>query len=155
MTTMQGQLLSGPDDLPLAFVHVEDGAMLLDPSTGGVLGSADTFARFAVARREEHEGHARVVSTDGFAVAADQVRVAYARPRPEEVGPDDQWIHVDLDQQTLVAYEGDRPVLATLVSSGKEGFEPPRPGWRVEGVFLFRGRVRGGLPTASGQRTFG
>ena len=28
----------------------------------------------------------------------------------------------------------------------EEGLEAPRPGWRVEGVFFFSGRVSGGLP---------
>ncbi len=36
-----------------------------------------------------------------------------------------------------------------------EGLELPRPGWRVEGVFLFTGRVTGGLPAARGRRGFG
>jgi len=54
------------------------------------------------------------------------VRVARRRERRPrhrrmgEVGPDDQWIDIDLSQQTLVAYEGDRPVFATLISSGKK-----------------------------------
>jgi hypothetical protein len=49
--------------------------------------------------------------------------VAEAHERPREVGEDEPWVHVDLHQQTLVLYEGDRPVFATLVSSGQEGFE--------------------------------
>jgi hypothetical protein len=36
--------------------------------------------------------------------------------RPEGVG--ERWVAVDLYEQTLVAYEGDTPVFATLVSSG-------------------------------------
>jgi hypothetical protein len=28
----------------------------------------------------------------------------------------------------------------------EDGFDPPRPGWRIEGAFLFTGRVSGGLP---------
>lgn len=54
------------------------------------------------------------------------VRVARRRDRRPrhrrmgEVGPNDQWIDIDLSQQTLVAYEGDRPVFATLISSGKK-----------------------------------
>lgn len=39
-------------------------------------------------------------------------------PRPEEVGPDEFWVEIDLYEQNLVAYEGDRMVFATLVSSG-------------------------------------
>lgn len=38
--------------------------------------------------------------------------------RPEEVGPDEYWVEVDLYEQSLAAYVGDRMVFATLVSSG-------------------------------------
>ncbi len=31
----------------------------------------------------------------------------------------------------------------------KDGFEPPRPGWRIEGTFMFSGRIAGGLPSPS------
>ncbi len=54
------------------------------------------------------------------------VRVARRRDRRPrhrrmgEVGPNDQWIDINLSEQTLVAYEGDRPVFATLISSGKK-----------------------------------
>jgi len=38
--------------------------------------------------------------------------------RPEDVTADEKWVAVDLYEQTLVAYEGDTPVFATLVASG-------------------------------------
>ncbi len=55
--------------------------------------------------------------------------VAIAKPteRPEEVSG--RWVAVDLYEQTLVAYEGDTPVFATLVATGL-------PSWDTrEGVF--------------------
>jgi hypothetical protein len=129
--TLQGEPLDGAHALPLAFVYVDD-AELVDPDSGATRGTAERYARFAVA--DEHapdDGPGFVVGTDGFAVARDHVRVARLRARPPEVGADEPWIHVDLGQQVLVAYEGDRPVLATLVSSGKPGFEPPLGLFRV------------------------
>lgn len=46
-----------------------------------------------------------------------------ARPtiaaRPPEARDDERWIDIELASQTLVAYEGDRPVFATLVSTGR------------------------------------
>lgn len=140
--TMQGELLLGDDALPLAFVHAED-AVLVDPETGASRGTAERFARFTVGDvRERGDGSAWVFATDGFAIAREDVRVARAQARPPEVGAGEQWIHIDLDQQTLVAYEGDRPVLATLVSSGKPGFEPP--------VGLFRVHKKYATVTMSG-----
>ena len=51
------------------------------------------------------------------------------KSRPEGVGPADKWIEVDLFEQTLAAYEGDRLVYATLISSGL-------PWWQTEsGLF--------------------
>jgi L,D-transpeptidase catalytic domain len=131
--TMQGELLAGADALPLAFVYADE-AVLVDPDSGAPLGRAERFARFGVQAVRDGEGEGVtpwVVATDGFAVAADRVRLARIRARPVEVGADEQWIHIDLDEQVLVAYEGDRPVLATLVSSGKEGFVPPLGLYRV------------------------
>jgi lipoprotein-anchoring transpeptidase ErfK/SrfK len=45
-----------------------------------------------------------------------------ATPPPAEIGGEaatERWIDVDLAQQVLVAYEGPKPVFATLVSTGK------------------------------------
>ena len=39
-------------------------------------------------------------------------------PRPEGVGENEHWAEIDLYEQTLAAYEGDRMVYATLISSG-------------------------------------
>jgi hypothetical protein len=49
-----------------------------------------------------------------------QIRVAKVSPitRPEGIGQDDHWIAVDLFEQTIAAYEGDRMVFASLISSG-------------------------------------
>ncbi|MBK7074794.1 MAG: L,D-transpeptidase [Myxococcales bacterium] len=55
---------------------------------------------------------------DGEWIDAGQVRVAMPMPMPAGVKPGERWIDVDLDQQLLVAYEGDLPVYATLVSTG-------------------------------------
>jgi hypothetical protein len=46
--------------------------------------------------------------------------------RPAGVGSGDKWIEVDLYEQTLAAYEGDRMVYATLVSSGLPQWETHR-----------------------------
>ncbi|MEM9067293.1 MAG: L,D-transpeptidase [Myxococcota bacterium] len=58
--------------------------------------------------------------------------VAERIDRPEEVAEGEPWVHVDLSEQTLVLYEGDTPVFATLVSTGVEDNETPT------GVFEIR-----------------
>ncbi len=58
-------------------------------------------------------------------VARADVRMAAITEPPEGTGADEKWFDVDLDNQVLVAYEGTRPVYATLVSTGKYGHWTP------------------------------
>jgi lipoprotein-anchoring transpeptidase ErfK/SrfK len=51
--------------------------------------------------------------------------------RPALVPKRARLIHVRLAEQTLVAYEGEQAVYATLISSGKAGFETPMGLFRV------------------------
>jgi L,D-transpeptidase catalytic domain len=44
-------------------------------------------------------------------------------PAPHELKPGEKWVDVNLTAQTLVAYEGDRPVYATIVSSGRRNLQ--------------------------------
>jgi hypothetical protein len=46
-------------------------------------------------------------------------------PRPEGVDPEAKWVQVNLFEQTLAAYEGDRMVYATLISSGLAVWNTP------------------------------
>lgn len=53
----------------------------------------------------------------GFVEAA-ALRVPRRMPRPIEIARDEAWLDVELASQTLVAYVGDEPRFATLVSTG-------------------------------------
>jgi len=46
-------------------------------------------------------------------------------PPPSEVGPGEKWIEIDLFEQTIAAYEGERLVYATLISSGRTSTATP------------------------------
>jgi hypothetical protein len=59
------------------------------------------------------------------------IAILEPQPRPDGIGPDEQWILVDLSDQLAVAYEGDLPVYATVVSTGKRGAETPRGKWKM------------------------
>lgn len=52
-------------------------------------------------------------------VLAADVNEVRRRPVPEGVNAVGKWIDIDLGEQVLVAYEGERPVYATLVASGR------------------------------------
>ncbi len=62
---------------------------------------------------------------DAHYLKAWYVAVAEAIERPKEIRANEPWVHVNLEQQTLVAYRGDTPVYATLVSSGVSGHNTP------------------------------
>jgi lipoprotein-anchoring transpeptidase ErfK/SrfK len=47
-------------------------------------------------------------------------QVARAEKPPKDLAPNEKWIDVNLKTQTLVAYEGEKPVYATVVSTGKK-----------------------------------
>ncbi len=71
------------------------------------------------------------------------IRVARFRPRPAAIGADQHWVGVNLREQTAVAYEGDRPVYATMIASGLPGTPT------VQGIFrtwlrLASGKMSGG-----------
>ncbi len=109
--------------LPLAFAvqrsvqgyeRTEQGRMR--PSRAAALAYHDRV--FVVA--EENDGHTSWLRTaEGRYYREQDLTVLRAQPRPPEVPEGAQWIDIDLTHQTLVAYEGDRPVYATLISSGR------------------------------------
>jgi hypothetical protein len=142
--TLRGDTLGeGGAELPLAFVH-EPQVPVLASDGASARGLALKYARFAVTDEIEIGGHAFVETPHGL-VARASVRIARKIDRPDRVGPGEQWIHIDLDEQTLVAYEGDRPVRATLVSSGKPGYEPPLGLFRVHKKYTSK-RMQGDDP---------
>jgi lipoprotein-anchoring transpeptidase ErfK/SrfK len=55
----------------------------------------------------------------GFWVRVPELRAAHPAI-PADIGADEKWIDVDLTRQQLVAFEGRRPVFATLISSGRK-----------------------------------
>lgn len=68
---------------------------------------------------------------DGRWVRQTYFSIVDVNPRPEGVGEDEFWTEVDLYEQTFAAYEGDRMVYATLISSGLNWW-PTREGlWQV------------------------
>jgi hypothetical protein len=122
--------------LPLAFVYDQDRDLLkLEGDEPRVVGRAEKHARFMVQEERVEHGVDYVIGAAG-AVRRDEVRVARRSPRPADVPKGAKWIHVDLDQQTLVAYEGDEPVYATVISSGKKGYEPPTGLFEVEQKYI-------------------
>ena len=85
----------------------------------------------------EFQGKQYVELTDGSYMKKSQLRVTEPGPPPEGLAENERYIDVDLGSQTLVAYEGSRPVYATLISSGKHSKDKekdhstPTGEWRI------------------------
>lgn len=60
-----------------------------------------------------------------------QVGIVSVSPRPDGIAATEKWIEVNLFEQTLAAYEGDRMVYATLVSSGLPQWPTPTGLFRI------------------------
>ncbi|MHB1185514.1 MAG: L,D-transpeptidase [Desulfobulbia bacterium] len=95
-------------------------------------------ARSLVIVHETREVEQRKWCRIGTGVWVPYNRLAMVIPalRPQEVGESERWIEVNLTEQTLSAYEGDRLIFATLVSSGDERFPT------IKGLFRIWAKVR-------------
>jgi len=71
------------------------------------------------------EDGARVQLREGGWALRRDLHVAELTAPPSDTGATERWFDVDRDAQVLVAYEGTRPVYATLVSTGKWQHETP------------------------------
>jgi lipoprotein-anchoring transpeptidase ErfK/SrfK len=146
---MRGVLITGDVQLPLGFVWTAVSrqarpppppapAPLLERSQRRAEppNSVDVVphhANFRVRARAPWAGREVVVTTDGFGVPRERVRIAARISRPRGIGARDKWVHVDLREQVLVAYHGDTPIFATLVSSGRDdGYATPTGLFRID-----------------------
>jgi hypothetical protein len=123
-------------ELPLAFVWGED-RELFDVAGDDVrvAGKAEKHARFVIQEEFRKGGVAYVAGSEG-ALRRDEVRVARKVKVPKGVPDGAKWVHVHLPEQTLVAYEGSEPIYATVISSGKEGYEPPTGLFKVQQKYI-------------------
>ncbi len=64
-------------------------------------------------------------------IRARATRMAHQEAVPPGIRQGERWIDVDLANQTLVAYEGVKPVFATLISAGKKKHETRHGVFRV------------------------
>jgi hypothetical protein len=135
--SMRGVVLEGDWRPPVGFVFRRGASALRrEPSTGVLRerGEAEYHRplRLTDERIERRGGGVYRVARDGTIVRETAMRIIDVTTRPAQVPEGDRWIHVDLSEQTLVAYEGDRAVFATLVSTGREGFGTPVGTYRVQ-----------------------
>jgi lipoprotein-anchoring transpeptidase ErfK/SrfK len=115
-----------PNDLPFAFVR-EQGAVSYRLSGDDATKGDDIAYRSIVeltGKQKKIAGERYFAVRSGDWVRASDVGLVIAPhtwPKVAESG--DKWVEVSLSQQTLVLWEGKRPIYATLVSTGRKGFE--------------------------------
>jgi hypothetical protein len=122
--TFRGRVLpNGEADLPIHFIVRQLPLMRREAEGSDVLVESDkTPERLSTHPfvDEVFVGNNRFyVDGDGLLMRSYAVGKAAKVKRPPSVGPEERWVHIDLSEQTLVAYDGERPVFATLVSTGK------------------------------------
>ena len=129
--------------LPVAWVHGwRKNAPLytIDEGTNTVTsaGTVDRMQPIQLAGRTgKFRGNEYHQTKDGTWIKGIHVRVTSPGAPPSDLSPKERWIDINLSEQTLVAFEGTRPVYATLVSTGKESkiedkdHRTPSGEWRI------------------------
>jgi hypothetical protein len=76
---------------------------------------------------------------EGAFLRSRQVRVITAHAPPTDLAPNEKWVDVNLDHQSVVAYEGTRAVYVTVASTGRrnrsdpdENYETIQGGFRIQ-----------------------
>ncbi len=138
-----GLVLRRELDLPVAFV-MRRGEKLYGRHRGvdslRALRTIDYREGFALSGRRTRFGNAIFLETRGgdYLRRHDDLRLIEPRDEmPRWAKNERTWLDVSLTSQTLVAYEGKRPVYATLMSSGRDGLGDPENSYStVQGLYL-------------------
>jgi lipoprotein-anchoring transpeptidase ErfK/SrfK len=143
--TFQGVEVDGEKlKLPLAFVYgARKSATIyaIDPTTKRltVKAAAKKWQALQLTGKTETIANKEYLELgDGTWVRAGEVRKTTPSARPAEVGETERWIDVDISEQTLIAFQGDQAVYATLISSGKESKIAEKDHSTPRGIFRVR-----------------
>jgi L,D-transpeptidase catalytic domain len=113
----RGRPLDGA--LNVAWVNVERSHLRKAPGGPALQGALPRQTRFSVLETRDVGGKKWLrVGQDEWLQHSDATTPTPS-PKPVEVKPGERWFDVELASQTLTAYVGDRPVFATLVSTGR------------------------------------
>ncbi|WP_437993185.1 L,D-transpeptidase family protein [Sorangium sp. So ce145] len=115
--------------LPVAFARRRHAARLVPGERGGVTRAPLRFREAIPLSGSSRRlgGLDYLEARDGSLVRSDEVVRVDPLPRtPAWAVRGRKWIDVSIDKQSLVAYEGTRPVYVTLVSTGADGLGDPK-----------------------------
>ncbi len=136
----QGVALDAQTTLPVAFVMSPTASLWR--THGRAVTAAGRAARLTMIPLLDEAaitigGEQYLRAVDGTMVRARQVRVVARHDSPADLGaPDEGWIDVNLDRQSIVAYEGAQPVYVSLVSTGRRSRTNPEENYEtLQGSF--------------------
>lgn len=128
-----GQTITTANPLPIAWAirsghkliqrHLADGTVRFEKAT-----TQPAVARHEILPwkgRQSHDGIGYHALKDGTFLKDWFVAVAEVITPPRKLAASQNWIHIDISQQTLVVYRGRQPVFATLASTGLAGHDTP------------------------------
>lgn len=121
-SSLEGVHFEEGEGLPVAF-HVRGGITLWSRSeSGGFSPQAEQRDKRAFRLTGERATGGMIETTEGFWLVESTVRLIEARESfPSIATGRRKWVDVSIKNQSLVAYEGKRPVYATLISGGRGG----------------------------------
>ncbi len=121
-STLEGIIFEAGESLPVAF-HVRGGITLWKQTeSGGFLPHEEQRDKRAFRLTGKTAKGGMIETSEGLWLVESTVRVVKPRDSfPSIATGRRKWIDVSVKEQTLVAYEGQRAVYATLVSAGRGG----------------------------------
>jgi len=140
-SAFHGITLDDSTTLPVAFVRSKHAARYTLTEAGGLARGEPLAHREAVPVTDVVKragGMLYLQARDGSFVSSEQVvKVDKFRKAPAWAAAGRKWIDVSILRQALVAYEGEKPVYATLVSTGADGIgDPKKTHSTIQGAFL-------------------
>ena len=137
-SALRGIVLDADKTLPVAFVTSRY-SMRYTQNAFGEFAPSGTFGYREALRLTGRGLAGGMLEVEGGSWAADATlrRIEPRTAFPSIATGDRKWIDVSIERQTLVAYEGKRPVYATLVSTGLGGLgDPGTSSATVRGTFM-------------------
>jgi len=130
-------------DFPVAFIlnwHSHKYTLSEDHKKATATDPIRRFAAVQLTGQDASLGGQHYLETaDGWWMRESEGTVARTTAPPKDLLPKEKWIDVNLKTETLVAFEGDRPVFATLVSTGRMNDEDKEKDHRSKpGTFRIR-----------------
>ncbi len=130
----QGEALTTDATSPIAvgWILVDKTNVLAEPKPNAkVVGARTRLQKIDVLETKKVMNVAYARIAENAWIRAIDARIPTRAARPEEALPESRWIDVDTSTQTLVAYEGDKPVFATMASTGRVGTPTPKGVYKI------------------------